>query len=141
MSQFCSQSHFVVAHSDAASHLIQAMRQQQTVCIGVLTKEWAILTPCSINLVAELMEQFFAELVRLATELDTVRDKVQTDLLTRATTAAATAATISQQNRRLNDREVERHFLRQFGVSRVDHGEFAFRIGEYAAVLSHDAAH
>ena len=34
--------------------------------------------------------------------------------------------------------EAERHLPQQFGRSRVDHGDFASRIGWFAAVLSHD---
>ena len=85
------------------------------------------------------MEQIHAELVRLASELDTVRGQVQTeccglrDLFTRATAAAR-----SQQDGRLNHWEAKRHLHQQFGGSRVRHGDFAFRIEVYAAVLSHD---
>ena len=83
------------------------------------------------------MEQIHAELVRLATELQAVRGQVQTeecnalrDLFARA------AAASSQENRRLNHREAERHLPQQFGESRVDCGAFAFWIEGYVAVLS-----
>ena len=44
----------------------------------------------------------------------------------------------SQHDRRLNHREAERHLPQQFGGSRLDYGDFAFRMEGYAAVLSRD---
>ena len=95
-----------------------------------------------INLVAELMEPIHAEVVRLATELEAVRGQVQTEcnalrgLFARTTTVMSSSG--SQHDRRLNHREAERHFLQQFGGSRLDYGDFAFRMDGYAAVLSRD---
>ena len=37
-----------------------------------------------------------------------------------------------------NHREAGRHLPQQFGGSRLDHGDFAFRMEGYAAVLSRD---
>ena len=53
---------------------------------------------------------------------------------------ARTTSTIegSQHNRRLNHREAERHLPQQFGGSRVDYGDYALRMEDYAAVLSRD---
>ena len=79
------------------------------------------------------MEQIRAELVRFANELDTVTSQVQTEcnglrnFFTRVTVAAS-----SQQGRRLNHRDAERHL-----GSRVHYGGFAFRIKGCAAALSH----
>ena len=95
-----------------------------------------------INLVAELMEPIYAELLRLATELEAVRGQVQTecnalrDVFARTTTAMSSSG--SQHDRRLNHREAERHLPQQFGGSRLDYGDFAFRMEGYAAVLSRD---
>ena len=44
----------------------------------------------------------------------------------------------SQHDRRLNHREAGRHLPQQFGGSRLDYGDFAFRMERYAAVLSRD---
>ena len=44
----------------------------------------------------------------------------------------------SQSDKRLNHREAERHLPQQFGGSRLDYGDFAFRMEGYAAVLSRD---
>ena len=44
----------------------------------------------------------------------------------------------SQHDRRLNHREGGRHFPQQFGGSRLDYGDFAFRMEGSAAVLSRD---
>ena len=60
-------------------HHIQAMRQQQTVCIVVLTMSESSTHFSLINLVAELTEQIHAELVRFANESDTVKSQVQTE--------------------------------------------------------------
>ena len=83
------------------------------------------------------MEPIHAELLRLAAELEAVRGQVQTecnafrDLFARTTSG-------SQHDRRLNHREAGRHLPQQFGGSRLDHGDFAFRMEGYAAVLSRD---
>ena len=44
----------------------------------------------------------------------------------------------SQHDRRLNHREAGRHLPQQFGGSRLDFGDFAFRMKGCAAVLSRD---
>ena len=44
----------------------------------------------------------------------------------------------SQHDRRLNHREAGRHLPQQFGGSRLDHGDFAFRMEGNAAILSRD---
>ena len=68
-------------------------------------------------------------LVRLATELEAVRGQVQTecnalrDLFAR-TTAASMGG--SQQERRLNHGDADKHFPQQFVGSRPDCGDFAF---------------
>ena len=86
------------------------------------------------------MAQFHAELVRLASELESIRGQVQTkcnalrDLFARTTATMAS----SQHDRRLKHEEAERHLPQQSGGSRVDYGDFAFRMEGYAAVLSRD---
>ena len=88
------------------------------------------------------MEPIHAELVRLATELEAVKGQVQTecnasrDLFARTTTAFSRSG--SQHDRRLNHREAGRHLPHQFGGSRLDYGDFAFRMEGCAAVLSRD---
>ena len=88
------------------------------------------------------MEPIHAELLRLATELEAVKGQVQTecnalrDLFARATTAMSSSG--SQHNRRLNHSEAGKKLPRQFGGSRLDFGDFAFRMEGYAAVLSRD---
>ena len=95
-----------------------------------------------VNLVAELVEAVHVELVRLATELEAVKGQVQTecnalrDLFARTTTAISGSG--SQHDRRLNHREAGRHLPQQFGGSRLDDGDFAFRMEGFAAVLSRD---
>ena len=95
-----------------------------------------------INLVAELMERIHAELLLLATELEAVKGPVQTecnalrDLFARTTTAMSSSG--SQHDRRLNHREAGRHLPQQFGGSRLDYGDSAFRMEGYAAVLLRD---
>ena len=44
----------------------------------------------------------------------------------------------SQHDRRLNHSEAGRHTPQQFGGSRLDYGDFAFRMEGYAADLSRD---
>ena len=78
-----------------------------------------------IKLVAESMEPIHAELFRLATELE-------------ARTTTAMSSSGSQHDRRLNHREAGRHLPQQFGGSRLDDGDFAFRMEGYAAVLSRE---
>ena len=53
---------------------------------------------------------------------------------------ARTTATMagSRHFRPLNHREAERHLPQQFGGSRVDYGDYALRMEDYAAVLSRD---
>ena len=51
---------------------------------------------------------------------------------------AALSSSVSQHERRLNHREAGRHLPQQFGGSRLDYGDFAFRMEGYAAVLSRD---
>ena len=88
------------------------------------------------------MEPIHAELLRLATELEAVRCQVQTecnalrDLFARTTAALSSSG--SQHDRRLNTREAGRRLPQQFGGSRLDYGDFAFRMEGYVAVLSHD---
>ena len=88
------------------------------------------------------MEPIHAELLRLATELEAVKGQVQTkcnalrDLFARTTTALSSSG--SQHDRRLNHREAGRHLPQQVGGSRLDYGDFAFRMEGYAAVLSCD---
>ena len=88
------------------------------------------------------MEPIHAELLRLATELEAVKGQVQTEcnavrnLFARTTTAMSSS--VPQHDRRLNHREVGRHLPQQFGGSRFDYGDFAFRMEGYAAVLSRD---
>ena len=94
------------------------------------------------NLVAEPMEPTRAELLRLATDLEAVKCQVQTecnalrDLFARTTTALSSSG--SQHDWRLNKREAGRHLPQQFGGSRLDYGDFAFRMEGYPAVLSRD---
>ena len=88
------------------------------------------------------MEAVHAELVRLATELEAVKGQVQTecnvlrDLFAQTTTAMSSSG--PQHDRRLNHREAGRHLPQQFGGSRLDYGDFAFRMEGCAAVLSRD---
>ena len=88
------------------------------------------------------MEPIHAELLRLATELEAVKSQVQTecnalrDLLAGTTTAMSSS--VPQHDRRLNHREAGRHLPQQFGCSRLDYGDFAFRMEGYATVLSRD---
>ena len=88
------------------------------------------------------MEAVHTELVRLATELEAVKGQVQTecnalrDLFARTTTAMSGSG--PQLDWRLNYREAGRHLPQQFVGSRLDYGDFAFRMEGYAAVLSHD---
>ena len=88
------------------------------------------------------MEAVHAELVRLATELEAVKGQVQTecnalrDLFARTNTVMSSSG--PQHYRRLNHREAGRHLPQQFGGSRLDYGDVAFRMEGYAAVLSRD---
>ena len=88
------------------------------------------------------MEPTHAELLRLATELEAVKGQVLTecnalrDLFARTTTAMSSSS--SQHDWRLNHREAGRHLPQQFGGSRLDHSDFAFRMEGHAAVLSRD---
>ena len=88
------------------------------------------------------MEPIHAELLRLATELEAVRGQVRTesnalrDLFAWTTTALSSSG--SQHDRRLKHREAGRHLPQQLGGSRLDYGDFAFRIEGHAAVLSRD---
>ena len=88
------------------------------------------------------MEPIHAELLRLATEVEAVKGQVQTecnalrDLFARTTTAMSSS--VPQHDRRLNHREAGRHLAQQFGGSRLDYGDFAFRMEGHAAVLSRD---
>ena len=94
-----------------------------------------------INLVAEPIEPIHAEL-RLATELKAVRFQVQPecnaprDLFARCSTTMSSS--VSQHDWRPNHREAGRHLPQQFGGSRLDYGDFAFRMEGCAAVLSRD---
>ena len=98
--------------------------------------------PYFINLVAEPMEAIHAVFVRLATELEAVKGQVQTecnalrDLFARTTTAMSSS--VLQHDKRLTHREAGRHLPQQFGGSRLDSGDFAFRMEGHAAVLSRD---
>ena len=88
------------------------------------------------------MEAIHAELVRLAAELETVKGQVQTecnalrDLFARTTTAMSSS--VLQHDRRLNHREAGRHLPQLFGGSRLDYGDFAFRMEGYSAVQTLD---
>ena len=88
------------------------------------------------------MEAVHAELVCLATEMEAVKGQVQTecnalpDLFARTTTARSSS--VPQHDRRLNHREAGRHLPHQFGGSRLDYGDYAFRMEGYAAVPSRD---
>ena len=86
------------------------------------------------------MEQVHAELVRLATELESVKGQVQLECNALRDLFARTTATMTgaQHDRRLNHKEAERHLPQQFCGSRVDYGDFAFRVEGHAAVLSRD---
>ena len=112
------------------------------VCFMAQVKTALTHSSCFINLVAEPMEPIHAELVRLATELEAVKGQVQTecnalrDLFARTT--AAMSASGPQHDRRLNHREAQRHLPQHFGGSRLDYGDFAFRMEGHAAVLSRD---
>ena len=48
------------------------------------------------------------------------------------------SSSVPQHDRRLNHREAGRHLPQQFGGSRLDYGDFAFRMEGYAAVVSRD---
>ena len=91
-----------------------------------------------INLAAEPIEAIHAELLRLATELEAVKGQVQTecnalrDLFARTTTTMSSSG--SQHDRTLNNREAGRHLPQQFGGSRFDYSDFAFRMEGDAAV-------
>ena len=99
-----------------------------------------IHSPYFINLAAEPMEPIQAELLRLATELEAVKGQVHTgcnalrDLFARTATAMSRSG--SQHDRRLNHREAGRHLPQHLGGSRLDYGDFAFRMEGCAAVLS-----
>ena len=86
------------------------------------------------------MEQVHTEIVRLATELESVKCQVQTKCNALRDLFARTTATMagSQHDGRLNHEEAERHLPQQVGGSRVDYGDFAFRMEGIAAVLSRD---
>ena len=90
------------------------------------------------------MEPIHAEFLRLAAELEAVKSQVQTecnelrDLFARTTTAMSSS--VPQHDRRLNHREAGRHMPQQFGGSRLDDGNFAFRMEGHAAVLLREAA-
>ena len=58
------------------------------------------------------------------------------DLFVRTTTAMSSSG--SQNDPRLNHREAGRHSPQQFGGSRLDYGDFAFRMEGCATVLSRD---
>ena len=58
------------------------------------------------------------------------------DLFARTTTAVSSS--VPQHDRRLNHREAGRHLSQQFGGSRLDYGDFTFRMECYAAVPSRD---
>ena len=82
------------------------------------------------------MEAIHAELVRPAAELEAIKGQVQTecnalrDLFARTTTAMSSSASARP--------ETGRHLPQQFGGSRLDYGDLAFRMEGYAAVLSRD---
>ena len=85
------------------------------------------------------MEPNHAELLRLSTELEAVKFQVQTECnALRDLTTTAMSSSGSQHDGRLNHREAGRHLPQQFGGSRLDCGDFAFRMEGYAAVLSRD---
>ena len=70
-----------------------------------------------------------------------MRGQVQTECNALRDLFARTTALLSsgsQDDRRLNDREAGRHLPQQFNGSRLDCGDFAFRMEGCAAVLSRD---
>ena len=83
-----------------------------------------------LHQLAEPMEPIHAELLRLATELEAVKGQTECnalrDLFARTTTALSSSG--SQHDRRLNHWEAGRHLPQQFGGSRLDDGDFAFRM-------------
>ena len=78
------------------------------------------------------MAPIHVELLRLATQVQTVCNALR-DLFARTT--AAMSSSVPQHDWRLNHRG---HLPQQFGGSRLDKGDFAFRMEGYAAVLSRD---
>ena len=84
------------------------------------------------------MEPIHAELLRLATELEAVKGQVQTECNLFARTTTALSCSGPQHDQRLDHREAGRHLPHQFGGSRLDYGDFAFRMEGHAAVLSRD---
>ena len=68
---------------------------------------------------------------QLQTECNALRD-----LFARTTTAMPSS--VPQHDWRLNHKEAGRHLPQQFGGSRLDYGDFAFRMEGYTAVLSRD---
>ena len=58
------------------------------------------------------------------------------DLL--AQTTVALSSSVPQHDRRLNHRKAGKHLPQQVGGSRLDYGDFAFRMECYAAVLSRE---
>ena len=65
-----------------------------------------------------------------------MKGQVQTECNARTTTAMSGSG--PQHDWIVNHREAGRHLPQQFGGSRLDYGDFAFRMEGYAAVLSRD---
>ena len=88
------------------------------------------------------MEPIHAELLRLATELEAVRGQVQTECnaLTRplCTDHGSLVKFRFSARPETEPQGIGRHLPQQFGGSRLDSGDFAFRMDGNAAVLSRD---
>ena len=138
MSQFCSPSHLAVTTSSIRLRLCDS---RHGLAIRLMLTKQSSLHHMFINLVANLMEQVLAELVRLATELESVRGQVQTEcnaLRDLFRTKHSDSGKVAARSPPEPQRGGERHLPQQFGGHRVDHGDFAFRVEGYAAVLSRD---
>ena len=81
------------------------------------------------------MEPIHAELLRLGTELEAVRGQVQRPLCADHFGLVKFSFSARPET---EPQETGRHLPQQFGGSRLDYGDFAFRMEGYAAVLSRD---
>ena len=89
----------------------------------------------------QAMEQMRVEITRLNNEMNSMKVAVRTefDTLHQLFTQATEQQQQSRpQQRRLNHREAERHLPQAFGGARQNYADFAFRLENYAAVLSTD---
>ena len=115
------------------------MTDSRTRVMAQETKQRTSIHLILSKLVAELMEAVLVELVRLATELEAVKGQVENRVQCAARSlctshyGTAISGSGSQHDRRLNHREAGRHLPQQFGGSRLDYGDFAFRMEGYAA--------